>query len=86
MKIIVIGDGKVGRTIVEHICKEGHEVTIIDKDSETVDELVNSYDVLGVCGNGASYDVLKEAGADRADLVVATTTKSVGLTNESEPI
>ncbi len=74
MKIIVIGDGKVGRTIVEHICKEGHEVTIIDKDSETVDELVNSYDVLGVCGNGASYDVLKEAGADRADLVVATTT------------
>jgi trk system potassium uptake protein TrkA len=74
MKIIVIGDGKVGRTIVEHICKEGHEVTIIDKDSETVDELVNSYDVLGVCGNGASYDVLKEAGADKADLVVATTT------------
>ena len=74
MKIIVIGDGKVGRSIVEHICKEGHEVTIIDKDSETVDELVNSYDVFGVCGNGASYDVLKEAGADRADLVVATTT------------
>ena len=74
MKIIVIGDGKVGRTIVEHICKEGHEVTIIDKDSETVDELVNLYDVLGICGNGASYDVLKEAGADKADLVVATTT------------
>ena len=74
MKIIVIGDGKVGRTIVEHICKEGHEVTIIDKDSETVEEIVNQYDVLGICGNGASYDVLKEAGADRADLVVATTT------------
>ena len=74
MRIIVIGDGKVGRTIVEHICKEGHEVTIIDKDSETVDEIVNQYDVLGICGNGASYDVLKEAGADKADLVVATTT------------
>ena len=74
MKIIVIGDGKVGRTIVEHICKEGHEVTIIDKKSETVDEIVNQYDVLGICGNGASIDVLKEAGADRADLVVATTT------------
>ena len=74
MKIIVIGDGKVGRTIVEHICKEGHEVTIIDKDNETVEEIVNQYDVLGICGNGASYDVLKEAGADKADLVVATTT------------
>lgn len=74
MKIIVVGDGKVGRTIVEHICKEGHEVTIIDKDSDTVDEIVNQYDVLGICGNGASYDVLKEAGADKADLIVATTT------------
>ena len=31
MKIIVVGDGKVGRSIVEHICKEGHEVIIIDK-------------------------------------------------------
>ena len=75
MKIVVIGDGKVGRTIVEHICKEGHEVTIIDKNSENIDEIVNQFDVLGVCGNGASYDVLKEAGADKADLVVATTTQ-----------
>ena len=74
MKIIVIGDGKVGRTIVEHICKEGHEVTIIDKKSENIEEIVNQFDVLGVCGNGASYDVLKEAGADKADLVVSTTT------------
>lgn len=74
MKIIVIGDGKVGRTIVEHICKEGHEVTIIDKNSNNIEEIVNQFDVLGVCGNGASYDVLKEAGADKADLVVATTT------------
>ena len=74
MKIIVIGDGKVGRTIVEHLCTEGHEVTIIDKNSKNIEEIVNQYDVLGVCGNGASYDVLKEAGAEKADLVVATTT------------
>lgn len=74
MKIIVIGDGKVGRSIVEHICKEGHEVTIIDKKKENIEEMVNQYDVLGICGNGASYDILKEAGADKADLVVATTT------------
>ena len=39
-----------------------------------IEEIVNQFDVLGVCGNGASYDVLKEAGADKADLVVATTT------------
>ena len=38
MKIIVIGDGKVGRTIVEHLCTEGHEVTIIDKNSKNIDK------------------------------------------------
>ena len=73
MKIIVIGDGKVGRTIVEHTSKEGHEVTIIDKNPKVIEQLVNKFDIMGVCGNGASYEIQKSAGVGKADLVVATT-------------
>lgn len=73
MKIVVIGDGKVGRAIVEHTCQEGHEVVVIDKNPNVIDELVNQYDVMGVCGNGASYEIQNNAGVDQADLVVAAT-------------
>jgi trk system potassium uptake protein TrkA len=74
MKILVIGDGKVGRVIVENTCQEGHEVVVIDTDNNNVEELVNKYDVMGINGNGASFDILKEADAGKADLVVAATT------------
>ena len=73
MKIVVIGDGKVGQAIVEHTCQEGHEVVIIDKDPKVVEELVNQYDVMGICGNGVSYEIQKNADVDNADLVVAAT-------------
>ena len=73
MKIIVIGDGKVGRTIIDHACQEGHEIVIVDKKNEVIEELVDHYDVMGICGNGASFDILKSAGAARADLVIAST-------------
>ncbi len=73
MKVIVIGDGKVGRTIVGHICNEGHEVVVVDKNPNNLDEIVSLYDVMGLCGNGASYDVLKDSGADKADLLIAVT-------------
>ena len=40
MRIIVIGDGKVGRTILEHICQEGHEVIVIDSDPLAIEEVI----------------------------------------------
>ena len=73
MKIVVIGDGKVGRTIVEHTSKEGHEVIIIDKNPKVIEQIVDKYDVMGICGNGASYEIQKSASVNKADLVVATT-------------
>lgn len=73
MKIVVIGDGKVGRAIVEHTCQEGHEVVVIDTNPSVVEELVNQYDVMGICGNGASYEIQSNASVDKADLVVAAT-------------
>ena len=60
MKILVIGDGKVGRAIIEHVSQEGHEIIFIDKNHRVIDDLVNSYDVMGLVGNGASYEVQKK--------------------------
>ena len=73
MRIIVIGDGKVGRTIVEHICQEGHEVVVIDTDPSSIEEVIENYDVMGIVGNGASYEILKSANASKADIVIAAT-------------
>ena len=73
MKVVVVGNGKVGRSIVENITKEGHEVTIVDKNASLIEDIIDEFDVIGVVGNGASYDILKEAGVGKADLVVAAT-------------
>ena len=73
MKIIVVGCGKVGLAIIEALVREQHEVLAIDQNSEVATRVANTYDVLSVCGNGASVEVLSGAGADQADLIVATT-------------
>ncbi len=73
MRIVVIGIGKVGKTIVGHASREGHEVIVIDKNPKTLEQIIEKYDVIGVCGNGASYEIQKEARVDKADLVVAIT-------------
>ncbi len=73
MKIVLIGCGTIGRNIVEHISKEKHNLTIIDTDKNKVEELIERYDVLGVVGNGASYEIQTEAGVESADLVIAIT-------------
>lgn len=73
MKVVVIGDGKVGRTIVEHTCQEGHEVVVIDRKNDNIQQVVDQFDVMGISGNGASYDIQKDAGVGTADLVVAAT-------------
>lgn len=73
MRIVVIGDGKVGRSIVEHVSKEEHEIIIIDNNPTVVEQIVDTYDVLGIVGNGASYEIQKNARVDKADLLIATT-------------
>ena len=73
MKVVVVGAGKVGFSIIEHTCQEGHEVIVIDKDSTLIEDIIDNFDIIGVVGNGASYDILKEAGVGKSDLLVATT-------------
>ena len=73
MKIILVGCGTIGTTIISSLVAEGHDIVAIDNDNDFLNEITNVYDVLGVCGNGADSDVLFEAGAADADLFVAVT-------------
>lgn len=73
LNIIIVGGGKVGITLTEKLSKEGNDITIIDKNQKRVDMVTGMYDVMGYVGNGASYSVLKEAGIDEADLLIAVT-------------
>lgn len=73
MRIVVIGIGKVGATAAEYLAREGHEVVVVDQDPKVVEWITNRYDVLGVVGNGASVEIQKEAGINRAELVMALT-------------
>ena len=73
MKIIIIGCGKIGSTILANLTYEGHDVLAIDNNPEVISKITNVYDVMGVCGNGADCDVLEEADAFSVDLLVATT-------------
>ena len=71
MRIIVAGCGKVGWSITEQLSKEGHDVAVIDIRPRVIEAITNSFDVLGVVGNAASFSIQKDAGIDRADLLIA---------------
>ena len=69
MQIIIIGGGTVGAAICKQLSSEGHDLTVIDTDQNTLHEISNVCDVFGLSGNGADISVLREAGAEKARLV-----------------
>ena len=73
MKIIIIGCGKVGSTLAEELCEEDHELTMIDKNPQKIQQICESIDIMGSCGNGASIQILSEAGVEEADILIAVT-------------
>ena len=73
MKIIIVGAGKVGSALTQQLSADGHNVTVVDQDPRLIDNIINIYDVMGVCGNGAVYGVQKEAEVEKAELLIATT-------------
>ena len=73
MKIIIIGGGKVGKTLAQYLTKEGHKITIIEKNKQVLDNLLNTYDIAGIAGNGAVAKVLEEAEVHKADIFIAVT-------------
>ena len=73
MQIIIVGCGNVGQTLTQQLSKEGHDITVIEEKSSVVQSVVNSFDVMGIAGNGASYSIMKDAGIETADLMIAVT-------------
>ena len=73
MKIIIVGCGKVGKTIIEQLVLEGHDLSVIDLRSDLVDRMVSTYDVKGKVGNGASREVQLDADIEEADMLIAVT-------------
>ena len=73
MRIIIVGCGKVGRTLTEQLSDENHDVTVVDTNPQVVQDVTNNFDVMGVVGNGASYLVQMDAGVEDADLLISVT-------------
>ena len=74
MNIIIVGAGKVGLKLAEKLSQEKeHDITIIDLKYQNIENAVNQYDVMGVTGDAISQDTLKEAGIEKADLLIAVT-------------
>ena len=74
MQIIVVGAGKVGTSLTAQLIRE-HRVTVIDQEPRLIENIINVYDVMGVCGNGVDYETLEEAQVEQAELFVVSTQK-----------
>jgi len=74
MKIIVVGCGKVGQTLIEELSyEEEHDLTAIDLKPAVIQDLTARFDVMGVVGSGTSLDTLLDAGVNEADILIAVT-------------
>ena len=73
MKIVIIGLGTIGHTILKSIDRESHTITVIDRNKDKIENVIEHYDVFGVVGNGACREIQQEAGVGSADLVIVLT-------------
>ncbi len=73
MKIVIVGAGKVGYALTDQLCRENHDVTVIDSSEEAIRRVCDTLDVMGFKGNGVDISTLTEAGTPDADLLVAAT-------------
>ncbi|MEQ8749054.1 MAG: NAD-binding protein, partial [Amphiplicatus sp.] len=73
MRVIVCGAGRVGYGIARRLARENNDVTIVDQSKDLIRTVVERLDVRGVVGNGAYPEILSEAGAREADMIVAVT-------------
>ena len=73
MKIIILGAGQVGASVAESLVSEENDITMIDYNAESLAALQDKLDLRAVVGNAASPSVLKSAGAEDADLIIALT-------------
>lgn len=73
MRIVVVGDGKVGHTLAETLAGEGHDIVVVDRSEDALQRSEDTLDVMCVHGNGANAQTLLAAGAAKADMMIAAT-------------
>ncbi len=73
MKILILGAGQVGGTLAENLASEGFDITLVDADPSVLEDLRNKLDIQTVQGWASHPDVLRRAGADDADMLIAVT-------------
>ena len=73
MKIVIVGNGKVGFSLAEQLVEEKHDVTVVDIHENALRRASDSLDIMVVRGNGVSASTLREAGMEEADLMVSAT-------------
>jgi trk system potassium uptake protein TrkA len=71
MKILILGAGRVGESVAESLVSERNDITVIDTQPERLAALQDRLDLRGVVGNGIQPSVLREAGAEDADMLIA---------------
>ena len=73
MKIIILGASQVGITVAEVLASEANDITIVDRDAEQLRILQDHLDIRTVHGQASHPNVLRKAGAEDADLILAVT-------------
>ena len=73
MRIIIVGCGKVGFTIAQSLANEKHDIILVDKSQEVLDNVMSNVDCMSIVGNGAIQSVLIEAQVNKADYLIACT-------------
>ena len=73
MKIIILGGGQVGTSVAENLVTENNDITVVDTDADRLQELQDRLDLRTVVGNGAFPEILRQAGGEDADMILAVT-------------
>lgn len=73
MKILILGGGQVGGTLAETLAKEQNDITIVDHDEKRLRSLQERFDIGIVVGNASHPDILKSAGCEDAEMLIAVT-------------
>ena len=73
MKIIILGAGQVGGSVAENLAHEANDITVVDHDAKRLQDLQDRLDLRTVLGQASHPDVLRRAGAEDADMIIAVT-------------
>ena len=73
MKVVICGAGLVGTSIAQHLAGENNDVTVVDQDASLVRKISETLDVRSIQGHASQPDILEQAGANEADVLIAVT-------------